>query len=58
LSRFQPAEEDALGAMICAARLAIDCCQSEGIAVAMNKFNGVSIGKTKSMSDEENEINE
>jgi PTH1 family peptidyl-tRNA hydrolase len=40
LSRFLPKEEDALGNMIRTARLAIECCQSEGIAVAMNRFNG------------------
>ena len=40
LSRFQPGEEDALGRMIRTARLAIECCQREGIAVAMNRFNG------------------
>ncbi len=43
LSRFDKTQEDALGEMICTARLAIDCCQQEGIAVAMNKFNGSSI---------------
>ncbi len=41
LSRFRPDEEDALGRMIRTARLAIECCQSEGIAVAMNRFNGL-----------------
>jgi PTH1 family peptidyl-tRNA hydrolase len=41
LSRFRPEEEDALGRMIRTARLAIECCQREGIAVAMNRFNGV-----------------
>ena len=41
LSRFQPGEEDALGRMIRTARLAIECCQREGIAVAMNRFNGI-----------------
>jgi PTH1 family peptidyl-tRNA hydrolase len=40
LSKFRPDEEDALGEMIRTARLAIECCQSEGIAVAMNRFNG------------------
>jgi PTH1 family peptidyl-tRNA hydrolase len=40
LSRFQRDEEDAVGGMIGAARRAIQCCQSEGIAVAMNRFNG------------------
>ncbi len=40
LSRFRPEEEDELGQMIRTARLAIECCQSEGIAVAMNRFNG------------------
>jgi PTH1 family peptidyl-tRNA hydrolase len=40
LSRFRSEEEDALGQMIRTARLAIECCQSEGIAVAMNRFNG------------------
>jgi PTH1 family peptidyl-tRNA hydrolase len=42
LSRFRPEEEDALGRMIRTARLAIECCQREGIAVAMNRFNGLS----------------
>jgi PTH1 family peptidyl-tRNA hydrolase len=41
LSRFRSEEEDALGRMIRTARLAIECCQSEGIAVAMNRFNGL-----------------
>ncbi len=41
LSRFQPEEEDALGRMIRTARMAIECCQREGIAVAMNRFNGI-----------------
>jgi PTH1 family peptidyl-tRNA hydrolase len=40
LSRFQHDEEDAVGEMIGTARRAIQCCQSEGIAVAMNGFNG------------------
>jgi PTH1 family peptidyl-tRNA hydrolase len=40
LSRFRPEEEDSLVRMIQTARLAIECCQSEGIAVAMNRFNG------------------
>jgi PTH1 family peptidyl-tRNA hydrolase len=40
LSKFRPDEEDSLGKMIRTARLAIECCQSEGIAVAMNRFNG------------------
>ncbi|HEV3272197.1 MAG TPA: aminoacyl-tRNA hydrolase [Candidatus Methylacidiphilales bacterium] len=41
LSRFRPDEEDVLGRMIRTARMAIECCQSEGIAVAMNRFNGL-----------------
>jgi peptidyl-tRNA hydrolase, PTH1 family len=41
LSRFRPEEEDALGRMIRTARMAIECCQREGIAVAMNRFNGI-----------------
>jgi len=41
LSRFQPEEEEALVRMVRTARLAIECCQSEGIAVAMNRFNGL-----------------
>ncbi len=40
LSRFSGQEEEVLGDMIYRARLAIDCCQSEGIPVAMNRFNG------------------
>jgi PTH1 family peptidyl-tRNA hydrolase len=56
LSRFEPKQEDALVEMIRTARLAIDCCQREGIALAMNKFNGVSIGQKT--SDQEKELNE
>jgi PTH1 family peptidyl-tRNA hydrolase len=44
LSRFAAKEENALGEMIGTARQAIDCCQREGIAVAMNRFNGNSVG--------------
>jgi PTH1 family peptidyl-tRNA hydrolase len=40
LSRFRPEEEDALVKLVHSARLAIECCQSEGITVAMNRFNG------------------
>jgi PTH1 family peptidyl-tRNA hydrolase len=40
LSRFRRDEEEALGQMIGRARLAIECCQRDGIAVAMNRFNG------------------
>jgi PTH1 family peptidyl-tRNA hydrolase len=40
LSRFRPEDEDAVGEMIIQARLAIESCQSGGIAVAMNRFNG------------------
>lgn len=40
LSRFRREEEEVLAQMIQTARLAIECCQSEGIAVAMNRFNG------------------
>ncbi len=40
LSRFRTEEEDALGRMIRTARMAIECCQRDGIAVAMNRFNG------------------
>jgi PTH1 family peptidyl-tRNA hydrolase len=41
LSRFRSEEEETLGEMIRTARLAIECCQREGIAVAMNRFNGL-----------------
>ncbi len=41
LSRFRPPEEETLLGMIRTARLAIECCQREGIAVAMNRFNGI-----------------
>jgi len=54
LSRFDKKQEDALGEMICTARLAIDSCQQEGIALAMNKFNGSSIAPKT--SDQENEL--
>ena len=40
LGRFAREEEDAVGGMIAQARLAIQCCQSEGMAVTMNRFNG------------------
>lgn len=40
LSRFRPPEEETLSRMIQSARMAIECCQSEGIPVAMNRFNG------------------
>ena len=53
LSRFLPAEEDALGRMIQTARTAIECCQREGIAVAMNRFNG--LNPVDSTQDRENE---
>jgi len=47
LSRFRTEEEEALGRMIRTARMAIECCQREGIAVAMNRFNGInSAGRT------------
>ena len=53
LSRFDKKQEDVLGEMICTARLAIDCCQQEGIALAMNKFNGVSIAPKTSDQEKE-----
>jgi PTH1 family peptidyl-tRNA hydrolase len=46
LSRFRPGEEEPLAEMIRTARLAIECCQREGIAVAMNRFNGTSSAGT------------
>jgi PTH1 family peptidyl-tRNA hydrolase len=46
LSRFRHEEEDPLAEMIRTARLAIECCQHEGIAVAMNRFNGASSAGT------------
>jgi PTH1 family peptidyl-tRNA hydrolase len=54
LSRFGPEEEDALGRMIRTARLAIECCQREGIAVAMNRFNGLNPAEPNQESDTEN----
>ena len=51
LSRFRSEEEDALGRMIRTARLAIECCQREGIAVAMNRFNGLMSVDPKQDSD-------
>ncbi len=54
LSRFRPEEEDALGRMIRTARLAIECCQREGIAVAMNRFNGLNPVDPKQESEKEN----
>ena len=53
LSRFDKKQEDVLGEMICTARLAIDCCQQEGIALAMNKFNGSSIAPKTSDQEKE-----
>jgi PTH1 family peptidyl-tRNA hydrolase len=46
LSRFRLQEEDALGRMIRTARMAIEGCQREGIAVAMNRFNGINPAET------------
>jgi PTH1 family peptidyl-tRNA hydrolase len=43
LSRFDPAAEESLAGMIRTARQAIECCQSQGIAVAMNRFNGSTV---------------
>ena len=40
LSRFREEEGDVVGDMIIQARMAIESCQSEGISVAMNRFNG------------------
>jgi len=54
LSRFRPEEEDALGRMIRTARMAIECCQREGIAVAMNRFNGLNPRDPNQVSDKEN----
>ncbi len=51
LSRFRPEEEDALGRMIRTARMAIECCQREGIAVAMNRFNGLNPEDPKQESE-------
>jgi PTH1 family peptidyl-tRNA hydrolase len=42
LSRFPAAEEEPLLKMIKRAREAIECCQTEGIQVAMNRYNGES----------------
>ena len=53
LSRFRPEEEDALGRMIRTARMAIETCQREGIAVAMNRFNGLNPVDPKQESDKE-----
>ena len=53
LSRFRPEEEDALGRMIRTARLAIECCQREGIAVAMNRFNGLNPVESNQDSEKE-----
>jgi PTH1 family peptidyl-tRNA hydrolase len=50
LSNFRPEEEEALGRMIRTARMAIECCQSEGIAVAMNRFNGLSVDANQDKS--------
>jgi peptidyl-tRNA hydrolase, PTH1 family len=53
LSRFRPEEEDALGRMIRTARMAMECCQCEGIAVAMNRFNGLNPEDPNQVSDKE-----
>ena len=54
LSRFRPEEEEPVGEMIRTARLAIECCQREGIAVAMNRFNGVNSAGTTNDPKKEN----
>jgi PTH1 family peptidyl-tRNA hydrolase len=51
LSRFRAEEEDALGEMIQRARLAIECCQREGIGLAMNRFNGIISGGTTDLKE-------
>ena len=51
LSRFQADEEEALGRMIQTSRLAIECCQREGIAVAMNRFNGLLPGESNDIKE-------
>ncbi len=52
LSQFTREDEDVLVQMIRTARLTIDSCQREGIAVAMNRFNGLSVGPNTT-SDQE-----
>ena len=51
LSRFRAEEEETLGEMIRTARLAIECCQQQGIAVAMNRFNGLNSGELNDSND-------
>ena len=51
LSRFRAEEEETLGGMVRTARLAIECCQHEGIAVAMNRFNGFLPGDTTDIKE-------
>jgi PTH1 family peptidyl-tRNA hydrolase len=51
LSRFRPEEEDAVGRMVRTARTAIECCQREGIAVAMNRFNGINPAETNDLKE-------
>ena len=45
LSRFRAEEEEPVGEMIAQARRAIECCRRDGIAVAMNRFNGANSGE-------------
>src|SRR5579871_4751589 len=52
LSRFRGDEEEAVGEMIGTARRAIQCCQSEGIAVAMNRFNRTASADPSTEADE------
>ncbi len=40
LSKFTPAEDEAVFKLIQTGRQAIECCLTEGIDVAMNKYNG------------------
>jgi PTH1 family peptidyl-tRNA hydrolase len=58
LSRFRTEEEEPLLEMIRMARLAIECCQHEGIAVAMNRFNGINPAGTNNDSNGKKENNE
>jgi peptidyl-tRNA hydrolase, PTH1 family len=53
LERFRPEERPVYAAMQERAVEALECCQAEGIEVAMNRYNGVSSSGTKENEKEE-----
>jgi PTH1 family peptidyl-tRNA hydrolase len=53
LERFRPEERPGYEAMVQRATEALECCQQEGIEVAMNRYNGGSSSATKEENEKE-----